>query len=483
MHRLQVLSGHLRPPGLSPGPGAASPGIRSSECGAAASESPDDVVIVHGLRTAIGKAKRGSFKDTTPDELLSAVMKAVLSDLNLSPDKLGDICVGNVLQPGAGAVMARVAHFLSEFPDKVPVYTVNRQCSSGLQALLNIAGAIRSGTVDLGLACGSSEGGCDSHRRETLELETLFRLLRDRPHGAGTLHQERDIWVHRSSGVRQRRRVESMSMRSMSSPGDLSSRVSDVDQARDCLMPMGITSENVAEKFGISREKQDAFALISHQRAARAQSLGLFKEEIVPVQTQVLDGSGHETQVLVSKDEGIRPSTSLEGLSRLRPAFSPEGSTTAGNSSQVSDGAAVLLVGRRSSVQTLGLPVLGVLRSSAVVGVPPHVMGIGPAAAIPEALRRAGLTVDDIDVFEINEAFASQAVCCLEELGLPQYKVNPNGGAIALGHPLGCTGARQVVTLLHELRRRNKRAFGVVSMCIGTGMGAAAVFEYPGPGP
>ncbi|XP_072315911.1 3-ketoacyl-CoA thiolase A, peroxisomal-like isoform X2 [Eucyclogobius newberryi] len=431
MHRLQVLSGHLRPPGLSPGPGAASPGIRSSECGAAASESPDDVVIVHGLRTAIGKAKRGSFKDTTPDELLSAVMKAVLSDLNLSPDKLGDICVGNVLQPGAGAVMARVAHFLSEFPDKVPVYTVNRQCSSGLQALLNIAGAIRSGTVDLGLACG----------------------------------------------------VESMSMRSMSSPGDLSSRVSDVDQARDCLMPMGITSENVAEKFGISREKQDAFALISHQRAARAQSLGLFKEEIVPVQTQVLDGSGHETQVLVSKDEGIRPSTSLEGLSRLRPAFSPEGSTTAGNSSQVSDGAAVLLVGRRSSVQTLGLPVLGVLRSSAVVGVPPHVMGIGPAAAIPEALRRAGLTVDDIDVFEINEAFASQAVCCLEELGLPQYKVNPNGGAIALGHPLGCTGARQVVTLLHELRRRNKRAFGVVSMCIGTGMGAAAVFEYPGPGP
>ncbi|XP_033836819.1 3-ketoacyl-CoA thiolase, peroxisomal [Periophthalmus magnuspinnatus] len=429
MQRLQVLSGHLRPPGQSPGLSADFPGLRSSVCGAATSDSPDDVVIVHGLRTAIGKAKRGSFKDTTPDELLSAVMKAVLSDVHLSPDRLGDVCVGNVLQPGAGALMARVAHFLSGFPEHVPVYTVNRQCSSGLQALLNIAGAVRSGTVDLGLACG----------------------------------------------------VESMSLRSMSNPGDLSSRVSDVDQARDCLIPMGITSENVAQEFGISREKQDEFALRSHQRAARAQSRGLFKEEIVPVQTQVLDGSGSETRVLVSEDEGIRPSTTMEGLSRLRPAFSPEGSTTAGNSSQVSDGAAALLLGRRSSVVALGLPVLGVLRSSAVVGVPPHLMGIGPAQAIPLALERAGLTVDDIDVFEINEAFASQAVFCVEKLGIPQHKVNPNGGAIALGHPLGCTGARQVVTLLHELRRRKRRAFGVVSMCIGTGMGAAAVFEYPGP--
>lgn len=434
MFRLQVLSGHLRPSALTPVSPTEPPRLRSSPCGLSAplrpADSPDDVVIVHGRRTAIGRAKRGHFKDTTPDELLSAVMKTVLSDLNLSPDRLGDICVGNVLQPGAGALMARVAHFLSGFPEEVPVFTVNRQCSSGLQALLNIAGAIRSGTIDLGLACG----------------------------------------------------VESMSLRSMSNPGDLSSRVTDVDKARDCLMPMGITSENVAEKFGISREKQDAFAVSSHQKAAQAQRLGLFKEEIVPVQTRVLDQSGAEIQVLVSEDEGIRPGTSMEGLSRLRPAFSPEGSTTAGNSSQVSDGAAAVLLGRRSSVQALGLGVLGVLRGSAVVGVPPDVMGIGPALAIPAALERAGLTVDDIDVFEINEAFASQAVYCVEKLGVPLHKVNPNGGAIALGHPLGCTGARQVVTLLHELRRRNKRAFGVVSMCIGTGMGAAAVFEYPGPG-
>ncbi|KAM7419929.1 hypothetical protein PAMA_016838 [Pampus argenteus] len=424
MHRLKIISGHLSPSGSSD-----RRSLRSSECGAAAASSPEDVVLVHGVRTAVGKAKRGSFKDTTPDELLTAVMTAVLTDVGLSPDKLGDVCVGNVLQPGAGAVMARVAHFLSGFPETVPVYTVNRQCSSGLQALFNIAGAIRSRSIDLGLACG----------------------------------------------------VESMSLRSMESPGDLSSRLMDNDKARDCIIPMGITSENVADRFGISREKQDAFALSSQQKAARAQDLGLFDQEIVPVTTKVVDDEGKERNVMVAKDDGIRPGTTLAGLKKLRPAFKPDGSTTAGNSSQVSDGAAAVLIGRRSVVQALGLPVLGVLRGSAVVGVPPDVMGIGPAFAIPAALQQAGLTVADVDVFEINEAFASQVVYCVEKLGIPMEKVNPNGGAIALGHPLGCTGARQVVTLLNELRRRGRRAYGVVSMCIGTGMGAAAVFEYPGP--
>uniref|UniRef100_A0A8C3G066 Acetyl-CoA acyltransferase 1 n=1 Tax=Cyclopterus lumpus TaxID=8103 RepID=A0A8C3G066_CYCLU len=375
MHRLKIISGHLS----SSGSPSYTRDLRRTECGSAGSSSPEDVVVVHGRRTAIGKAKRGAFKDTTPDELLSAVMTAVLSDVGLSPDKLGDVCVGNVLQPGAGALMARVAHFLSGFPETVPCYTVNRQCSSGLQALFNVAGAIRSGSIDLGLACG----------------------------------------------------VESMSLRAIGNPGDLSSRLTDIDKARDCIIPMGITSENIAERFGISREKQDAFAVSSQQ-----------------------------------KDEGIRAGTTLEGLNKLRPAFKPDGTTTAGRS-----------VGLRA----LGLPVLGVLRASAVVGVPPDLMGIGPAVAIPAALQQAGLTVADIDVFEINEAFASQAVYCVEKLGIPLEKVNPNGGAIALGHPLGCTGARQVVTLLNELRRRGKRAYGVVSMCIGTGMGAAAVFEYPGP--
>ncbi|KAK2918415.1 3-ketoacyl-CoA thiolase, peroxisomal [Channa argus] len=421
MQRLKIISGHLSPRRE----------VWSSDCGSvpAASSWSEDVVVVHGRRTAIGKAKRGSFKDTTPDELLSAVMKAVLTDVGLAPNKLGDVCVGNVLQPGAGALMARVAHFLSGFPETVPVYTVNRQCSSGLQALLNIAGAIRSGSIDLGLACG----------------------------------------------------VESMSLRSVGNPGDLSSRLMDNEKARDCIIPMGITSENVAERFGVSREKQDAFALTSQLKAARAQSSGLFDQEIVPVTTRFVDEAGEERQVTVSKDEGIRPGTTLAGLSRLQPAFKADGSTTAGNASQVSDGAAAVLMGRRSAVAALGLPVLGVLRASAVVGVPPDVMGIGPAFAIPAALEQAGLTVADVDVFEINEAFASQAVYCAEKLGIPMEKGNPNGGAIALGHPLGCTGARQVVTLLNELKRRGRRGFGVVTMCIGTGMGAAAVFEHPGP--
>ncbi|NXS27926.1 THIKB thiolase, partial [Pomatostomus ruficeps] len=288
-----------------------------------------------------------------------------------------------------------------------------------------------------------------------------------------------------------------MSLRSANNPGDISSSMMDNSKARDCLIPMGITSENVAEKFGVSRKKQDAFAFASQQNeqrslrwsdrnsvpvqgSAKAQQMGLFKTEIVPVKTTVSDNEGNKKTITVHQDEGIRPSTTLEGLAKLKPAFKEDGSTTAGNASQVSDGAAAVLLAKRSKAAQLGLPVLGVLRSFAVVGVPPDVMGIGPAYAIPVAVEKAGLTLDDIDIYEINEAFASQAVYCVEKLGIPMEKVNPLGGAIALGHPLGCTGARQVVTLLNELKRRGKRAYGVVSMCIGTGMGAAAVFEYPG---
>ncbi|XP_030053811.1 3-ketoacyl-CoA thiolase, peroxisomal isoform X2 [Microcaecilia unicolor] len=355
-------------------------------------------------------------------------MVAVLRDVSLSPDKLGDICVGNVLQPGAGAFVARIAQFLSGIPESVPIYAVNRQCSSGLQAVINIAGGIRNGSYDIGMACG----------------------------------------------------VESMTLRGQGNPGDVSSRAADTKNARDSFIPMGITSENVAEKFGVTRQKQDAFSLMSQQRAARAQHLGLFKNEIVPVTTTFIDDQGNRKSITVTEDEGIRLSTTLEGLAKLKPAFKENGSTTAGNASQVSDGAAAVLLAKRSKAAQLGLPVLGVLRSYAVVGVPPDIMGIGPAYAIPAAVEKAGLTLNDIDVFEINEAFASQAVYCVEKLGIPMEKVNPNGGAVALGHPLGCTGTRQVVTLLNELKRRGKRTYGVVSMCIGTGMGAAAVFEYPG---
>lgn len=338
------------------------------------------------------------------------------------------LSTGNVLQPGAGAVMARIAQFLSDIPETVPLSTVNRQCSSGLQAVFNIAGGIRNGSYDIGMACG----------------------------------------------------VESMTMGDAQNVGNITSRLVEKEKARDCLTPMGITSENVAERFGISREKQDAFALASQQKAARAQSKGCFQDEIVPVTTTVCDNKGTERRVTVAQDEGIRPSTTMEGLAKLKPSFKDGGSTTAGNSSQVSDGAAAILLARRSKAEELGLPILGILRSYAVVGVPPDIMGIGPAYAIPVALQKAGLTVDDVDIFEINEAFASQAVYCIEKLKLPLEKVNPLGGAVALGHPLGCTGARQVITLLNELKRRGNRAYGVVSMCIGTGMGAAAVFEYPG---
>ncbi|XP_068837820.1 3-ketoacyl-CoA thiolase, peroxisomal isoform X3 [Capricornis sumatraensis] len=330
MRRLQVVLGHLK------GRPASDPEPQAAPCWSGARRaSAEDVVVVHGRRTAIGRSGRGGFKDTTPDELLSAVMTAVLQDVKLSPAQLGDICVGNVLQPGAGAMMARIAQFLSGIPETVPLSAVNRQCSSGLQAVASIAGGIRNGSYDIGMACG-------------------------------------------------------------------------------------ITSENVAERFGISREKQDTFALASQQKAARAQSQGCFQAEIVPVTTTVRDDKGTEQSVTVAQDEGIRSSTTMEGLAKLKPAFKEGGSTT------------------------------------------------------------AGLTVDDVDIFEINEAFASQAVYCVEKLKLPLEKVNPLGGAVALGHPLGCTGARQVITLLNELKRRGKRAYGVVSMCIGTGMGAAAVFEYPG---
>lgn len=417
------MLGHLK------GRPASDPEPQAAPCWSGARRaSAEDVVVVHGRRTAIGRSGRGGFKDTTPDELLSAVMTAVLQDVKLSPAQLGEICVGNVLQPGAGATMARIAQFLSDIPETVPLSAVNRQCSSGLQAVASIAGGIRNGSYDIGMACG----------------------------------------------------VESMSLADRGNPGNITSRLVEKKKARDCLIPMGITSENVAEQFGISREKQDTFALASQEKAARAQRQGCFQAEIVPVTTTVRDDKGTEQSITVAQDEGIRPNTTMEGLAKLKPAFKDGGSTTAGNSSQVSDGAAAILLARRSKAEELGLPILGVLRSYAVVGVPPDIMGIGPAYAIPVALQKAGLTVDDVDIFEINEAFASQAVYCVEKLKLPLEKVNPLGGAVALGHPLGCTGARQVITLLNELKRRGKRAYGVVSMCMGTGMGAAAVFEYPG---
>jgi len=390
-------------------------------------KSDDDVVICCAVRTAIGKAGKGGFKDTPCEDLLAPLFKAVVEQTKVNPKKIGDCQVGNVLQPTAGAATSRMAMFLGNLPYDIPCAAVNRQCSSGLQAVANIAASIKSGVIDVGLAGG----------------------------------------------------VESMSMYKMTGgldPNKLSKDIGNNDLAAACLMPMGITSENVAEKYQISREKQDQMAVHSHAKAIAAQKQGLFKSEIIPVSTKVKDKEGNVKQVVISADEGPREGTTVEGLSKLKAIFKPGGSTHAGNASQVSDGASMVLLARRKAAKEMGLPIIARMRSFAVVGVDPKVMGIGPAFAIPAALEKAQLKVGDVDIFEINEAFASQATMSIEHLKIPMEKVNPKGGAIALGHPLGCTGSRQIATLLPELKRTGKKV-GVVSMCIGTGMGAAGIFE------
>jgi len=397
--------------------------------GKVGSKNASDVVVVAACRTAICKANKGKFKDTTPDDMLKPVLEEVLKRSKVPATALGDVIVGNVSTVGAYAMPARAAQLRAGFPAEVPLRTVNRQCSSGLQAVASIASEIAAGYIDAGIGAG----------------------------------------------------VESMTMGG--APGDPStlppfnmSSVFDHPLAAQCLTSMGETSENVAEKFGITREKQDTLAVKSHAKAINAIKKGLFKEEIVPVKVTVTDAEGNEKEVVVSEDEGPREGTNLEGLAKLKAAFRKGGSTTAGNASQVSDGAAAVLLMRRSEAEKYGAPVLGVFRGFKVSGLAPEIMGIGPALAIPDLLKDVGLGIKDIDVFEINEAFGSQAAYCVEKLGIPEEKLNPLGGAIALGHPLGCTGARQVSTLLYNLRR-TKQKTGVVSMCIGTGMGAAAIFE------
>ncbi|KAA0033267.1 3-ketoacyl-CoA thiolase 2, peroxisomal-like [Cucumis melo var. makuwa] len=378
----------------------------------------DDVVIVAAYRTALCKSKRGGFKDTHPDDLLAPVLKALIEKTNLNPSEVGDIVVGSVLGPGSQrASECRMAAFYAGFPETVPVRTVNRQCSSGLQAVADVAAAIKAGFYDIGIGAG----------------------------------------------------LESMTVNPMAWEGSVNPKVKMFEQAQNCLLPMGITSENVAHRFGVTREQQD--------QAARSIGFillgpGICFKQIVDPKT------GEEKSVTVSVDDGIRPNASLGDLAKLKPVFKKDGSTTAGNASQVSDGAGAVLLMKRSVAMKKGLPILGVFRTFAAVGVDPAIMGIGPAVAIPAAVKAAGLELDDIDLFEINEAFASQFVYCRNKLELNPEKINVNGGAMAIGHPLGATGARCVATLLHEMKRRGKDCrFGVISMCIGTGMGAAAVFE------
>ncbi|KAK2454073.1 Thiolase family protein [Trifolium repens] len=432
INRQKVLLQHLNPSSSS---SSSSTSLHASACLAGDSAAyhrtaafGDDVVIVAAYRTALCKAKRGGFKDTHPDDILAPVLKAVIEKTNLNPSEVGDIVVGSVL--GAGSQRAsecRMAAFYAGFPETVPVRTVNRQCSSGLQAVADVAAAIKAGFYDIGIGAG----------------------------------------------------LESMTTNPMAWDGSVNPRVKMFEQAQNCLLPMGITSENVAGRFGVSRKEQDEAAVESHRRAAAATASGKFKDEIIPVSTVIVDPkTGEEKSVTISVDDGIRPNATLSDLSKLKPVFKKDGTTTAGNSSQVSDGAGAVLLMKRSVAMQKGLPILGVFRSFAAVGVDPAIMGIGPAAAIPVAVKAAGLELDDIDLFEINEAFASQFVYCRNKLGLDSEKINVNGGAMAIGHPLGATGARCVATLLHEMKRRGKDSrFGVISMCIGTGMGAAAVFE------
>jgi len=383
----------------------------------------DDVVIVSACRTAVGRARKGGFKDTNPTDLLATVLRGVISRVQFPASKVDDVVVGNVLLPGAGATQARMAMLLAGLPQETSVQAVDRQCSSGLQAIAACAAAIAAGQVDVAIGAG----------------------------------------------------VESMSLGKMGDVGPISEVAMANDKAKQCTIPMGITSENVAERYGIGREEQDRFAVESNHKAIAAQKAGKFVAEIVPVTATVKDASGGKNQVVVEADEGPR-ATTYEQLAKLKPSFKPNGCSTAGNSSQMSDGAAAVLLMKRKTAKTMGLPVLATFRSFAVAGCSPDVMGIGPIYAIPRALEKAGVGIRDVDVFEINEAFASQCLYSAKHLGIPMEKLNPLGGAIALGHPLGCTGCRQVVTLVHELRRRGKGR-GVVSMCIGTGMGAAAVLE------
>ncbi|MCJ1259023.1 hypothetical protein MMC24_006857 [Lignoscripta atroalba] len=396
-------------------------------------KNPHDIVFLTSLRTPVTRAKKGGLKDAYPEELLSVVLKATLTqNPNLDPALIQDVSVGNVLQELGGAKAGRMAQNHAGFPSTTAFHTINRQCSSSLAAITTIAHAIAVGSIDIGVGAGMESMTRNYGSRAIPTV--LWPALKDSP---------------------------------------------DKD-ARDCIMPMGLTSENVASRYGVTRAEQDAFAARSHQKAAQAQRDGLFDKEIVPVTTRWIDledpTNVPEKQVTISKDDGIRPKTTLESLGKLKPAFSANGTSTAGNSSQVSDGAAATLMMRRSTATDLGLTssITGKWAGSQVVGCHPDEMGVGPAIAIPKLLDYTGISTDDVQIWEINEAFASQALYCMRKLGIDEEKVNLKGGAIALGHPLGATGARQLATLLPEMERLGKEV-GVLSMCIGTGMGMASL--------
>jgi acetyl-CoA acyltransferase 1 len=401
--------------------------LTGSAKGAAAlqAKSPDDIVITMAIRSPLCKAKKGAFKDARTDELLLEMFKHTVEQSKIDPAVIGDICVGTVLTPQA-MWHCRGAALAAGIPETTPIQVINRFCSSGLMAVTTIANQIRSGQIEVGLAIGAES-------------------MSENP-DAGGPSQSPDIACHQA--------------------------------AADCPKPMGWTSENVAANFQISREEMDEFAASSFQRAEAAANAGVFDDEIVPFNVWQKDATtGERKRVVVTRDDGIRPGTTKESLGKLRSAFPQWGnsSTTGGNASQITDGVAAVLLMTRRKAETLGLPILAKHVTTAVTGLAPRIMGIGPVSAIEAVFSSLGITKEDVDLFEINEAFASQCLYSIRALGLDRNKVNVNGGAIAFGHPLGCTGARQIATGLNALRRAQGKVL-VTAMCIGTGMGAAAVF-------
>lgn len=391
--------------------------------------APREAVIVAAARTAVGKAKRGGLASTRPDEMAAAVIRELLGRApSLAPAEVDDVIIGCAFPEGEqGMNLGRMVSLLAGLPDSVPGQTVNRFCSSGLQTIAIGAYQIMAGQAEAIIAGGT----------ESMSMVPMAgNKFAPNPHFA----------------------VE----------------------APQAYTNMGLTAENVAAKYGINRADQDAFALRSNQLAGAAVTSGLFDPQIVPIEVEVvdygMDGKAFTRTYTVSRDEGPRLDTSLEALAKLRPAFKEGGTVTAGNSSQMSDGAAGVIVMSRQKADALGLKPLARFIAYAVGGVPPEVMGIGPVAAIPKALKLAGLSLEDIGVIELNEAFAAQSLAVIRELGLNPDITNVNGGAIALGHPLGCTGAKLTTQLIYEMKRRDVQ-YGLVSMCIGGGMGAAGVLE------
>ncbi|MDW8246831.1 MAG: thiolase family protein [Sandaracinaceae bacterium] len=383
-----------------------------------------EVVIAEAVRSAVGRAHKGAIATRRPDELAAEVIRRLLERVpQLKPSDIEDVILGCAMPEGEqGLNVARIATLLAGLPESTSAMTINRFCSSGLQAIAIAAGTILTGGADVLIAGG----------------------------------------------------VESMSMVPMTG-NKLSASPEAMEQIPSVYTPMGITAENVAKRFGISREEQDEFALKSQQKAKAAIEAGRFRDEIVKVHGVHYE-NGKRVLFEFEKDECPRPETTREGLAGLKPAFIKDGTVTAGNSSPLSDGAAAAIVMSKKRALELGIRPLAYFRHFVTVGVDPEIMGIGPVPAVRKLLQKANLKIEDIDLFELNEAFASQAVYCQTELGIPDDRLNVNGGAIALGHPLGCTGAKLTATALYELRRRGGR-YAVVTMCIGGGMGAAGLFE------